>query len=719
MHLQTLIYAPGILGILIIATFVMVRSKRSAFRVYGLFSLSLAIWLTFQYLTDAQIGGGILWIQLASVMSVFMAYLFLIFAYTYSNFHLPSYSGIVITSLPAIILVPLSFTRLFVESVTYSTRGVDFAAGPLFNLQTLLLILYFLAGAFVLVKKIMHTSTNQRQRLYLLLVAFVVGLIGMSLAGFIFPNSEYWQAARPVGVLGMLLIIAYAMVYQGLFDIQFFVVRAAAYLFTLLGMTFIFIAPFVLFVNKLLGKSLDVAQFTLVVVLSMTLLYILQFLKRYFDKLTTRIFFRRYYDPQDVLDQLSDILVRTADLRTLRNETARVLQEALKTPVLHYVLFDDPVKKDVALARRIDGYCIAHGLTIVDADEINAKGEGLVSALREAHVAIAVKLQTTHEDMGFMLVGHRQSGQLYTERDKRLLSVAADEIAISLQNVLRFEEIQRFNVTLQDEVDSKTRKLQRQNKRLEELDNIKDDFISMASHQLRTPLTSVKGYLSMVLEGDAGKLTPTQAQMLKQSFSSSQRMVFLITDLLNVSRLKTGKFVIDAIPVDLSEIVKEEVEQLKETAEVKSIKLAYKKPRDFTKLMLDEVKTRQVIMNFIDNAIYYTPNGGHIRIELDDKPGTVEMRVTDDGIGVPRSEQHHLFTKFYRATNARKARPDGTGLGLFMAQKVIIAQGGTVIFSSREGQGSTFGFSFSKSRLKIKPSQQNTPVASSASAPSK
>src|SRR6185437_15866500 len=103
----------------------------------------------------------------------------------------------------------------------------------------------------------------------------------------------------------------------------------------------------------------------------------------------------------------------------------------------------------------------------------------------------------------------------------------------------------------------------------------------------------------------------------------------------------------------------------------------------------------------MDNAIYYTPTGGHIRIELIDKPTTVELHVVDDGIGVPKAEQHHLFTKFYRAANARKARPDGTGLGLFMAQKVIIAQGGSVIFSSKENQGSTFGFSFTKSSLKV------------------
>src|SRR5262249_15642341 len=155
------------------------------------------------------------------------------------------------------------------------------------------------------------------------------------------------------------------------------------------------------------------------------------------------------------------------------------------------------------------------------------------------------------------------------------------------------------------------RQLKESNAKLVALDEAKDDFISMASHQLRTPLTSVKGYISTVLEGDAGKLTPTQKKLLNQSFFSSQRMFYLIADLLNVSRLKTGKFVMEATPVNLANIVEEELAQLKDTAAVHSLKLIYDKPKKFPEVMLDETKTRQVIMNFVDNAIYYTPSGGH------------------------------------------------------------------------------------------------------------
>lgn len=236
--------------------------------------------------------------------------------------------------------------------------------------------------------------------------------------------------------------------------------------------------------------------------------------------------------------------------------------------------------------------------------------------------------------------------------------------------------------------------LKNTNNKLKELDAAKDEFISMASHQLRTPLTTVKGYLSMVLEGDVGKLNKQQHEFVDQAFGSAQRMVYLIADLLNVSRLNTGKFVIDAGPTNLAEVVQQEIDQLQRHAATREITLTYKKPKNFPIVNLDETKIRQVIMNFTDNAIYYTPTGGKVSVKLEKKGQSIEFTVTDTGIGVPKELQHKLFEKFYRAENAKQARPDGTGLGLFMAKKVVIAQGGAVLFNSVEGKGSTFGFTF-------------------------
>jgi signal transduction histidine kinase len=301
------------------------------------------------------------------------------------------------------------------------------------------------------------------------------------------------------------------------------------------------------------------------------------------------------------------------------------------------------------------------------------------------HTICLVKLLARRKLVGVLVVGVITSVTSLNLTDLEYLGRIGEAAGVAMDNKLLFEENQKV-----------LKQLQRSNAKLKALDETKDEFISMASHQLRTPLTSVKGYVSMVIEGDAGKLNEKQKKLLDQAFISSQRMVYLIADLLNVSRLHSGKFIIERKPTQLADVIEGELSQLRETAKARNIKLVYVKPKNFPELMLDETKTRQVVMNFADNAIYYTPSGGTIHVELKDKGTNIEYAVIDNGIGVPKSAQHHLFTKFYRADNARQTRPDGTGLGLFMAKKVVIAQGGAIIFKSEEGKGSTFGFTFPK-----------------------
>ena len=304
-----------------------------------------------------------------------------------------------------------------------------------------------------------------------------------------------------------------------------------------------------------------------------------------------------------------------------------------------------------------------------------------LSKLHKSQTICAIKLLARRKLVGVMLVGLSASAGSLNVNEIEYLGRIGEAAGIALDNKLLFEENQNV-----------LKKLKQSNEKLKALDEAKDEFISMASHQLRTPLTSVKGYVSMVLDGDVGKVSSQQRQLLEQAFTSSQRMVYLIADLLNVSRLKTGKFIIEPVQSQLADVVESEIGQLKEAVKVHNLELKFDKPANFPLINIDETKTRQVIMNFIDNAIYYTPAGGHIKVELTADDKAITFKVIDDGLGVPKAEQAHLFTKFFRAGNAKKARPDGTGLGLFMAKKVIVAQGGSLIFESEEGKGSTFGF---------------------------
>ena len=321
----------------------------------------------------------------------------------------------------------------------------------------------------------------------------------------------------------------------------------------------------------------------------------------------------------------------------------------------------------------------------------HAKDDRLRRLMVSHKMSMFVPLFRRDSLLGYIFISESKAGR-HTKNHMKLMDSIADEISIALQNAVSMHAVRELNATLQQKISDATRELKTSNTQLQRLDMAKDEFVSMASHQLRTPLTSVKGYISMVLEGDAGPVSDAQKQLLEQAFLSSERMVRLIADFLNVSRLQTGKFVVDAHPVDLARVVSQELDSLKTNAASRGLTFRYQPPKGLAPVTLDEDKIRQVIMNFCDNALYYSTEKSTIQVSLILGKGFVSFTVKDTGIGVPKEEQAGLFTKFFRASNAKKQRPDGTGVGLFLAKKVIDAHGGTMIFDSTEGKGSTFGF---------------------------
>ena len=571
---------------------------------------------------------------------------------------------------------------------------------------SIIVILSILIEATSIIRHAQDAKLKRQAKTLLLGIGLTIAhaVIFVVLLPSLFGQKTYFYALGYVAPYYLLSFTGYGLLRQGLFDIRAIAARSLAYILSLSVTSMLYVLPAVFLSTYLLDAPLQANTVLSLALVTLVVAALFQPLRNYFNKATNRFFYRDYYDPQDVLDGLGGILVGSVDITRILARSKSILEGSIRPTSVRFLLIPNIKELEVEKARLLRSLTHINGNLVV-AGELG--GHPLLNEeLAKQEIAIAARLRTAHEDLGFLVMGPRRSGAPYTSGDRRLLSVFADELAVGLQNALRFEEIEQFNATLQRKIEEATRKLRQTNEKLRILDQTKDDFISMASHQLRTPLTSVKGYVSMVLDGDGGKINETQRKLLTQSFLSAQRMVYLISDLLNVSRLKTGKFVIEPVPCDLSKVISEEVEQLFETVKGRGLELKFHKPDNFPVLMLDETKLRQVLMNFIDNAVYYTPTGGHINVYLLDRPDSIEFTVVDDGIGVPRHEQHHLFNKFYRANNAKRARPDGTGLGIFMAKKVIIAQGGAIIFKSTEGKGSTFGFTFPKSKLTEAPKEE-------------
>lgn len=706
-----------VIALLALGGTVLIKNKSVELnQTFALFVLSIGIWIIANYISnDTDYSAG---------TAVTANYFVFLFSFAASVFLLQFVIGLANDTKSRKILhkayIPLTLigltgaTPLVVAGASLQGQVYAVHFGILSPLYFVTLIANIVLTVVITKRNIKRTQGDQKNRLQLLFRSLCLTFPVLLLAQAIVPALTGWFGLTNIGVLPMLILVYglyYGVVKHRLFDLRPVVVKATAYAVTV-GVIAVFYGVTSYYITTLISQahsSLLGGFLNVILIISAVTIY--SPTKKVFDRVTNKFFYQDAYDAQDLFDELNRTLVSSLDIRYLMDQSAYIIASHLKSQFcivglrseeLGYRYFGS--KDHVALNEHIDeiinNTSRAHDGVII-ADNLDQPNVAeLQDILQKNSISVLVRLnpngKKNQKGLGYIFLGAKQSGGPYNIQDKRVLDTVTNELIIAIQNALHFEEIQRFNDTLQKEVANATRQLRETNAELRKVDRQKDEFIGMASHQLRTPLTSIKGYVSLVLDGDSGRITATQRKLLEQAFTSSQRMVYLIADLLNVSRLKSGKFVIERAPTNLAKVISDEMAQLKTAASTHNVELTFTPPESFPMLMLDETKTRQVIMNFLDNAIYYTPSGGHIHVVLRDLPKSIEFEVDDDGIGVPKAERHHLFTKFYRAKNAQRARPDGTGLGLFMAQKVIIAQGGAIIFDSKEGVGSQFGFSFPK-----------------------
>lgn len=230
--------------------------------------------------------------------------------------------------------------------------------------------------------------------------------------------------------------------------------------------------------------------------------------------------------------------------------------------------------------------------------------------------------------------------------------------------------------------------------REKEVEAIKSEFVSLASHQLRTPLSAMKWSLDMLFEGSYGKLTSGQKEIIRKIFGSNERLIQLVNDLLDVSRIEEGRFgysfSLESPEIVVDKIVSKFSDKIREN----KLQFSFEKPKTaLPKVSIDGDKLEMAIENLIDNAVKYTPSGGKIKIyfKITDSD-YLTVFVEDTGIGVPENQQHRVFDKFFRADNAVKFQTEGSGLGLYIAQNIIKSHRGKINFKSQEGKGSIFYF---------------------------
>jgi signal transduction histidine kinase len=248
-------------------------------------------------------------------------------------------------------------------------------------------------------------------------------------------------------------------------------------------------------------------------------------------------------------------------------------------------------------------------------------------------------------------------------------------------------------VEAREEIERLAKDLSSANARLKELDKLKSEFVSIASHQLRSPLTAIKGYASLIKDGSFGKVSPGVGEAIDKIFQSSQALVAMVEDFLNISRIEQGRMKFEFESFDLKTLAVEIIDELKPTVERAGLTLSLSTDhQEPYAIKADRNKIRQIINNLIDNAIKYTPKGS-ISVTLSRRPNRnkILIAIADTGIGIDAETIPHLFEKFSRAKDANKVNVIGTGLGLYIVKEIVNGHHGRVwVESSGKGSGSTF-----------------------------
>ncbi len=706
------------IGLILLSAMSLLRKgyKNPSNRLFGLFSILVGFWIISNHVSNditvpktiALFADYIVFSSSLGVAIVFMQFVLKLA----SADKLDTFIDKILPILWSTCI--LCFTPLIVQDISISSTESVYIITFGSMIWLYALEIFSIVGLifYGLYHGLRYSNGTKKRQLLAISSGIAVALPLIVLFSFLIPLLTGSFEVTEFGITPLIIVVLclyYSVVKYQLFDIRLAAVRAMAYALSLatLSVVYYYIAYLVSFIlfNGRVDSSVSVSPVN--IALALVLAFLFQPVKKFFDRITNKVFYKDNYNTEDFIARLNKSLAVTTDLRSLLEKAAYEIATTLKSDQAFFFISTD-INKDHYISDGTDKRRKIPRYDVLSLDKLIDKKKGVlvVSLLDENDpirrmmlsydVEMVLPLIQDNVIIGYLFLGHHLTSG-YTNRDIKALNTISNELVIAIRNALVIQEIKELNATLQQRINNATRELRSTNATLRQLDKVKDEFVSLASHQLRTPLTSVKGYLSMVLEGDAGKISKAQYQLLNEAFLSSERMVRLISDFLNVSRIQTGKFIIDRTPTDLSVIVEQEMESLKPNAQARNMKLIYKKPKNFPILNLDEGKMRQVIMNFADNAIYYSRDDSDINIKLSIEAGEAVLTVKDTGIGVPKSERDRLFSKFYRASNARKKRPDGTGVGIYLAKKVVNAHDGVIIFESVEGKGSTFGF-----RLPIK-----------------
>jgi signal transduction histidine kinase len=695
---------------LLLGSLVLMRNPRNNMnRIFFCIAISFFAWCMSLFFYEYPIFlNSVFWIKMTYMMVVSFVGFILLFTFFFPFVKLGkalyvALAGVLAYALFSIYL--LYFTNTFVVDVVKVPHNEVILDIQVYLIWTTLTWLVLIGSVANLLTKRKEASMTERVQMNYFWIAFIVYGIAVCIPDVFIPLL--WGTTRYFFISAVCNIffsgtVAYIILKHRFLDIRFVVARIVAYtlLIVFLGSMYGLIITYIgsYFLRQTLGFNYLIFSTVLTLFAAITF----QPIRFFFEATTDKFLYRENYQVDNLLQEVSHGIVTALSMHELTDNMCRILEDKMHISKTLFI-----IKKKEAGNTVYGHEKYVNSLTLTDQEVQVLDTQHKMVVFEELHDASPVKeimrkheisifmpLHAADRYVGSVLLGLKASGEIYFEKDLRVLDIVSSELAVAIENAHSFEEIQHFNATLTQEVDRATSELREANRRLQELDTLKDEFVSVTSHELRTPMTVIQGYVWRVLNDSTVTLTDKTKDRLERAYNSTRRLIALVNDILDVSRIEAGRMQFDLQIVPLHDLVAEVVEELSAKSSEVATKVVADVPAN-TMVLADKDKLHQVLFNLLDNAIKFTSKGT-ITISAKQDATAVIISVADTGTGIKQEDMSKLFTKFGKLDSSLSldTKHVGTGLGLYLSKKIVENMHGTIEASSIVGQGTTFTMRF-------------------------
>jgi signal transduction histidine kinase len=697
--------------------FVFLKNKRkSVNNTFVLLSLAVFVWSIFYFLW--QISGdpdsALLYTRLLSIGSLFVPIFYLHWVLSFLEIKDKKSNIILFLGyIVSFIFLSFSFSPLFIKGVE-KILIFDFwpKAGILYSIYLLVSYTGLVGYGLINLLKSYRTSEGlKRYQIRYIIFGTIIGFLGGATNFFLWYDIKILPVGNVIVSL-YVFILFYAMIKYRLMDIRV-VARKVFIYFGIAAFTYGFFYFLIWLYGYAFGGIFSTAAYLLGIIMAPLFVIFFYRMDEGLKNFANRYLFVSLYNYQETINKMIDELAGYIDLDKIVNLIVDTIEKTMQLDRAgvfltntegDYQIFKINDSNDVSLVH--NNFLIKHLLktkkplvreelallsenSTVESEKTNYWK--LYQYMVEIKAFLCLPLIVNKKLIGIIVLGSKISGDPYTKEDIDLLNVLSKQAGITIENALQYKQIQEFGKTLQEKVDEQTKDITEKSMYLQELLTMKSDFLRVVSHQLNTPLSIIRGYFSMVKDGDyeLDKALPIIEDGL-------MRIINTVSDFYDAYKLEGEKMKMEPRKTDITAVVDRLVEEKKKLqyAKDRKLKISVESPEfKVPDVWCDSGKITHVISNILDNAVFYTYKGSiTVFYELVNND-YLKINVKDTGSGVSEKDRSRIFQKFSRGTNASSMHPDGSGIGLYISKKIVEGNGGEIVFESEgENKGTTFSF---------------------------